>query len=52
MYVLTAMLWTVLLIGQIIDASNGGQPTWFDVFIPLTCMVINDWVDAANHHQI
>lgn len=52
MYVLTAVFWTILLIGQIIDASTGGQPTWFDVFIPLICMVICDWLDAANHHQI
>lgn len=52
MYILTAILWTVLLGVQIIDALNGGQPTWFDVFVPLICMVINEWVDAANHHQI
>ena len=51
MYVLTAILWTLLLIGQMIDASNGNQPTWFDVFIPLTCMVIGEWVDAAIHHR-
>lgn len=52
MYVLTAILWTILLIGQMIDASMGNQPTWFDVFVPLLCMVIGEWIDAANHHQI
>lgn len=51
MYTLTAILWTILLVGQIIDASIGGQPTWFDVFIPLTCMVLNDWVEAAKNHR-
>ena len=52
MYILTAALWTILLIGQIIDASTGGQPTWLDVFIPLICIVVCDWLDAANHHLI
>lgn len=51
MYVLTAVLWTILLIGQIIDASNGGQPIWFDVFIPLTTLAICEWIDAAKHHR-
>lgn len=51
MYILTAILWTVLLTLQIIDALNGGQPTWFDVFVPLTCMIINVWVDVANHRR-
>lgn len=51
MYVLTATLWTILLVGQIIDASLGSQPTWFEVFMPLTCVVLNAWVDAANHHR-
>ena len=51
MYILTAILWTLLLIGQMFDASNGGQPTWFDVFVPLICMVIGEWIDAAIHHR-
>lgn len=49
MNMILAILWTFVLVMHIWNMSNGGQPTWFDVFLPLICLVINDWIETAKN---
>lgn len=40
-----AICWSIVLIGNIIECAAGLTPTWFDVFIPLSVVFCDCWLD-------
>ena len=40
-----AILWTVVLITDIVSAVHGDLPNWTLVFCPLAILVLNRWTD-------
>ena len=45
MKLLLAILWSVVMVVDIISAVIGNAPTWVLVFCPLTILVIDKWDD-------
>ena len=45
-----AILWTIVLITCILNMANGGQPTWSNVFLPLICLIIRDWIEVIEDY--
>lgn len=44
MYLLIAVLWTIVLTSNIIVAGMGGEPTWSQIFAPLTVITLDAWI--------
>lgn len=42
----SAIMWTSMLIMNIIFAAGGIEPTWSSVFCPLICLVLQRWLDV------
>ena len=40
-----ALIWTIVLISDILSAYSGNEPNWILVFCPLITLVSNYWVD-------
>lgn len=40
-----AIMWTVCLITDIMQAAAGVQPSWVSVFCPLICLTAQRWED-------
>ena len=45
-----ALLWIILLIMRIVSALNGGEPTWYDVFLPFLVLFIGNWFKVLDEH--
>ncbi len=45
MKLMLALLWTFILVMDIVICATGGGPTWVSVFCPLTIVVLRDWID-------
>lgn len=45
---LLAVLWTGVLISQIVGAFTGRNPGWMDVFCPLSILCLRYWVDTLE----
>lgn len=43
-----AILWSIILITNIINAAIGADPTWVLVFCPLVCYVSALWVQYID----
>ena len=46
--IICALAWTVIFISCIFDYRNNTQPSWFVVFTPLICVMLDSWVDVLN----
>jgi hypothetical protein len=44
-----AIIWTVCLVLDIIDAAIGGSPSWILVFCPLIVLVWRYWQDYIEN---
>lgn len=40
-----AICWSVVLIGNIVECAAGVAPSWFDVFCPLSLLVVDCWLN-------
>ncbi len=41
-----AIMWTCVLVMDIVSAAGGNEPTWSSVFCPLICLVLQKWKDV------
>lgn len=41
----TAILWTVVFLGQLVNCIKGLDPNWFMVLAPLSILVVREWYD-------
>lgn len=48
MKLLLAILWSVVMVVDIISAVIGNAPTWVLVFCPLIILVIDKWEDYTR----
>lgn len=51
MKVTVAILWTIILILHILIMSDGGQPTWLNIILPLIYIIINAWTDVIEDRR-
>ena len=42
-----ALIWTIVLIADIVSACLGYEPNWMLVFCPVIALVYNCWVDYS-----
>lgn len=42
-----ALIWTIVLIADILSACLGYEPNWMLVFCPVVALVFNCWVDYS-----
>lgn len=43
-----AIGWSFIMISSIIECAFGAAPTWFDVFVPLSVVLCDGWLDWAE----
>lgn len=41
-----AIMWTCVLVMDIVSAAGGNEPTWSSVFCPLICLTLQRWSDV------
>lgn len=51
MKLLLAILWSVVMVIDIISAVIGNDPNWILVFCPLIILVMDKWEDYIQSHH-
>ena len=45
MRLLLAILWTIVLVINIVEVCFGMPSSWVSVFVPITVLVLDHWLD-------
>ena len=45
MRLVLAILWTIILIVNIVEVCFGMPSSWVSVFVPITVLVLDHWLD-------
>ena len=46
--IIVALSWTLMFILCIFEYHNNIQPSWWAVFSPLVCIMLDSWIDVLD----